>query len=222
MAPGQACSGTCSVSDATIPADRGVFLAETAPHAPGDLPVHLHPVLRRTALELSPTCAIQQYRGRRRRAWSWLEAHHEGRSTESTGGSRHGPRRHPRPARHATWTGHATGRSMALLSAADFMVVAPYNDQFHLVREVLDAETCGPPGVAGGHGGQVPGRGRCNSVVFFTMATSTGDDMPRGPEFLFSRNRLNVAVSRAQCLGLPCLHRGTAGTAGPGPWRTCA
>ena len=24
--------------------------------------------------------------------------------------------------------------------------------------------------------------------------------MPRGPEFLFSRNRLNVAISRARCL----------------------
>ena len=24
--------------------------------------------------------------------------------------------------------------------------------------------------------------------------------MPRGPEFLFSRNRLNVAISRAKCL----------------------
>ena len=32
------------------------------------------------------------------------------------------------------------------------------------------------------------------------MATSSGDDMPRNLEFLFSRNRLNVAVSRARCL----------------------
>ncbi len=32
------------------------------------------------------------------------------------------------------------------------------------------------------------------------MATSSGDDVPRNLEFLFSRNRLNVAVSRARCL----------------------
>jgi len=32
------------------------------------------------------------------------------------------------------------------------------------------------------------------------MTTSTSDDMPRGPGFLFSRNRLNVALSRAKCL----------------------
>ena len=31
------------------------------------------------------------------------------------------------------------------------------------------------------------------------MASSGGDDVPRGLEFLFSRNRLNVAISRAQC-----------------------
>ena len=37
-------------------------------------------------------------------------------------------------------------------------------------------------------------------VVFFSMASSSGEDIPRGLEFLLSRNRLNVAISRAQCL----------------------
>jgi len=37
-------------------------------------------------------------------------------------------------------------------------------------------------------------------VVFFSMATSSGEDVPRNLEFLLSRNRLNVAVSRAKCL----------------------
>jgi len=32
------------------------------------------------------------------------------------------------------------------------------------------------------------------------MTSSSGADVPRGLEFLFSRNRFNVAVSRAQCL----------------------
>ena len=31
------------------------------------------------------------------------------------------------------------------------------------------------------------------------MASSSGEDAPRGIDFLMSRNRLNVAVSRAQC-----------------------
>ena len=32
------------------------------------------------------------------------------------------------------------------------------------------------------------------------MATSSGEDLPRNIEFLYSRNRLNVAISRARCL----------------------
>jgi superfamily I DNA and/or RNA helicase len=35
-------------------------------------------------------------------------------------------------------------------------------------------------------------------VVFFSMASSSGDLVPRGLEFLFSRHRLNVAISRAR------------------------
>ena len=38
--------------------------------------------------------------------------------------------------------------------------------------------------------------------MFFSMATSSGEDLPRNLEFLFSRNRLNVAISRAQCLAV--------------------
>ncbi len=37
-------------------------------------------------------------------------------------------------------------------------------------------------------------------VVFVSMASSSGADAPRGIDFLLSRNRLNVAISRAQCL----------------------
>ncbi len=43
-------------------------------------------------------------------------------------------------------------------------------------------------------------QGREAAVVFFTMTTSSADYMPRSAEFLFSRNRLNVAISRARCL----------------------
>ena len=37
-------------------------------------------------------------------------------------------------------------------------------------------------------------------MVFYSMATSSAEDVPRTLDFLFSRNRLNVAVSRAMCL----------------------
>jgi len=34
------------------------------------------------------------------------------------------------------------------------------------------------------------------------MSTSSGAEVPRNVEFLYSRNRLNVAVSRARCLAV--------------------
>ncbi len=40
--------------------------------------------------------------------------------------------------------------------------------------------------------------------MFFSMATSSGEDVPRDIAFLFSRNRLNVAISRARCLAYLC------------------
>ena len=45
-------------------------------------------------------------------------------------------------------------------------------------------------------------QGQQAAVVFYSMASSSGDDVPRGRGFLFSRNRLNVAISRAQCLAV--------------------
>src|SRR5205823_7852955 len=43
-------------------------------------------------------------------------------------------------------------------------------------------------------------QGQQSPVVFYSMASSSADDIPRGLGFLLSRNRLNVAISRAQCL----------------------
>jgi len=43
-------------------------------------------------------------------------------------------------------------------------------------------------------------QGREAAVVLYSLATSSADSMPRDASFLFSRNRLNVAISRARCL----------------------
>jgi predicted RecB family nuclease len=78
------------------------------------------------------------------------------------------------------------------LRHADVMVVAPYNAQVRLLRERLT------PAVEVGTVDKFQGREA--AVVFYSMASSSGEDVPRGLDFLMSRNRLNVAVSRAQCL----------------------
>jgi uncharacterized protein len=93
-----------------------------------------------------------------------------------------------------SWT-NADGKSGPLLPK-DFMVVAPYNAQVRRLREALRAA-----GLAEVPVGTVDKfQGREAPVVFYSMATSSAEDVPRTLEFLFSRNRLNVAVSRAMCL----------------------
>jgi superfamily I DNA and/or RNA helicase len=72
--------------------------------------------------------------------------------------------------------------------------VAPYNAQVLRLRHGLPSEV--RVGTVDKFQGQEA------PVVFFSMATSSGDDMPRNAEFLYSRNRLNVAVSRAKCLAV--------------------
>lgn len=42
-------------------------------------------------------------------------------------------------------------------------------------------------------------QGQEGAVVIHSMATSSAEDAPRHLDFLYSRNRLNVAVSRARC-----------------------
>jgi uncharacterized protein len=80
------------------------------------------------------------------------------------------------------------------LIPADILVVAPYNMQ---VRALLQAV---PAGVEVGTVDKFQGREA--PIVFFSMASSSGEDIPRGVEFLFSRNRLNVAVSRAKAVAV--------------------
>ena len=82
------------------------------------------------------------------------------------------------------------------LGGDDFMVVAPYNAQVRCLRQALQAA-----GLADVPVGTVDKfQGREAAVVFYSMATSSAEDVPHSLEFLFSRNRLNVAVSRAMCL----------------------
>jgi len=84
------------------------------------------------------------------------------------------------------------------LQPSDFMVVAPYNAQVRKLREALLQARL--PDVPVGTVDKFQGREA--AIVFYSMATSTIDDIPRSLEFLFSRNRLNVAVSRAMCLAV--------------------
>jgi uncharacterized protein len=96
-----------------------------------------------------------------------------------------------------TWTDPAarpptdTGRP---LEQADVVVVAPYNAQVWTIRRALDAA-----GLADVRVGTVDlFQGQQAVVVVVSMTASSPADVPRGMEFLLNRNRINVAISRAQ------------------------
>jgi superfamily I DNA and/or RNA helicase len=73
----------------------------------------------------------------------------------------------------------------------DVLVVAPYNAHVALLRKHL------PAGAVVGTVDKFQGQEA--PVAIYSMATSSPDDAPRGAEFLYSGNRLNVAISRAKC-----------------------
>ena len=89
--------------------------------------------------------------------------------------------------------GTSTPHAPRQLEPRDILVVAPYNAHVAKLRERLD-----PLGIAVGTVDKFQGQEA--PVVIYSMATSRPEEAPRGMEFLYSLNRLNVATSRAKCL----------------------
>ncbi len=84
------------------------------------------------------------------------------------------------------------------LTVDDVLVVAPYNAQVaEIARAGMDRL-----GIRPNVGTVDKFQGREAAVAIYSMTTSTPDDAPRDLEFLYSANRLNVAVSRARGLAV--------------------
>jgi predicted RecB family nuclease len=80
------------------------------------------------------------------------------------------------------------------LGLSDILVIAPYNAHVNLLRRTLPA---------GARVGTVDKfQGQEAPVVIYSLASSSPDEAPRGMEFLYNPNRLNVATSRARCVAL--------------------
>lgn len=92
----------------------------------------------------------------------------------------------------STWTDRE-GKVLKL-TLDDILVVAPYNAQVSALRDALPK---------GAHVGTVDKfQGQEAPVIFYSMTTSMVADAPRGMEFLYGPNRLNVAISRARCVAV--------------------
>jgi uncharacterized protein len=80
------------------------------------------------------------------------------------------------------------GNKGPLNRGKDILIVAPYNAQVSDLCARL-------PGMPIGTVDKF--QGKQAAVVIYSMTTSSPEDAPRGMEFLYSLNRLNVATSRA-------------------------
>ena len=80
------------------------------------------------------------------------------------------------------------------LTWKDVLVVAPYNAQVAEIQRLLPA--------AARVGTVDKFQGQEAPVSIYSMTTSSPEDAPRGMDFLYSRNRLNVATSRARCMSV--------------------
>jgi uncharacterized protein len=85
-------------------------------------------------------------------------------------------------------------RATRRIGHADILVVAPYNAQVNALRAALPAEV--RVGTVDRFQGQEA------PICLISMTTSSADELPRDIEFLFSLNRINVAVSRAQAAAI--------------------
>jgi len=96
----------------------------------------------------------------------------------------------------ATWT-NRDGET-APIRLENIVIVAPYNAHVERLQRTLTAaglETDRVGTVDKFQGQEAP-------ISFYSMATPTPEEAPRGMEFLYSLNRLNVATSRARCVAI--------------------
>jgi uncharacterized protein len=177
---------------ATIPPDRGIFL----------------PVSRRMHPEVCRFISEQIYEGRltshpdtARQALSgtgfpetgafWVPVAHEGNaqvSSEEIAAIRAAAA----DLLQGEWTERDGTRRP--VRETDIVVVAPYNAQVNALRDAL------PSGIRVGTVDKFQGQEA--PVCLVSMTASSADETPRGMDFLFSLNRINVAVSRAKGLAL--------------------
>jgi uncharacterized protein len=122
----------------------------------------------------------------------WLAVEHEGRSQSSPEEAEAITAAIEPLLAGATYT-DADGAAHPL-RPEDILVLTPYNAQVRCLQDHL------PDGIRVGTVDKFQGQEA--QVAFFSMATSSGEQIPRNVEFLFSRNRLNVAISRARCLAV--------------------
>lgn len=91
----------------------------------------------------------------------------------------------------ATWVDGDENEKPVTLN--DIVIITPYNAQVFEIQQRL-------PGARVGTVDKFQGQEA--AIAIYSTATSSHADAPRGMEFLYSLNRLNVATSRAKCVSV--------------------
>jgi superfamily I DNA and/or RNA helicase len=92
---------------------------------------------------------------------------------------------------HPTWVDREGQEKPMTLD--DIVIITPYNAQVFEIEQRLPGARVGT--VDKFQGQEAP-------IAIYSTATSSHADAPRGMEFLYSLNRLNVATSRAKCASI--------------------
>ncbi|HEX4905269.1 MAG TPA: TM0106 family RecB-like putative nuclease [Acidimicrobiales bacterium] len=178
---------------ATVPADRGLFLATSWRMHP-DVCEFVSSSFYEGRLHAEPSCAVQLVGDGPWVAGTglrWAPVPHIDNRVTSAEEIEEVARGIDALVGRDFTDRHGVTRPLAL---EDILVVAPYNAHVARLLEAL------PEGARVGTVDKFQGQEA--PVVIFTMATSSPDDLPRGLDFLLSLNRLNVAISRAQALAV--------------------
>jgi predicted RecB family nuclease len=182
---------------AVVPPDRGIFLSKTWRMHPA-LCSFISAAVYEGKLQSEAGCAKQQlvltkdaHPALKVAGLSFFPVEHEGcrqKSNEEAQATRN--------ILMSLLGQHVIGRDgqKRTITLGDVLVVAPYNMQVNLLRSRL------PDGTRVGTVDKFQGQEA--EAVIVSMTTSGADDMPRDALFLLSRNRLNVAISRARCLAV--------------------
>ena len=176
----------------TVLSDRGIFLPVSRRMHP-EVCQFISDQIYEGRLASHPDTAIQRIAGTPLPAAGafWVPVAHEGNSQVSAE-EVSAIRATISELLRGTWT--EKGEAPRPVRESDIIVVAPYNAQVNALQEALPA-TIRVGTVDKFQGQEAP-------VCLVSMTTSSADEMPRGMEFLFSLNRINVAVSRAKALAL--------------------
>lgn len=178
--------------DATVPPDRGIFLPVSRRMHP-EVCLFISDQIYEGRLTSHPDTARQAVRGTGfpDAGTFWVPVPHEGNAQVAAEEVK-AISAAVADMLKGTWTEKdGTTRPMR---ASDIIVVAPYNAQVNALRDVL------PEAIRVGTVDKFQGQEA--PVCLVSMTASSAEETSRGMEFLFSLNRINVAVSRAKALAL--------------------